>query len=470
MKCHHKALRIFGIVMLFITLHASPLKAQETKYLLLSQAVQTGLQNYQRIHAKQNYLAASLQEVKNTKKEYLPNIMVSLQQAYGTINSQFGPLAPYGVPGTSSSGPVSGTQSWAAGFGALYVLNTNWEVFSFGRLQSRINYSESVAKNDSADLAQEQFIQSVKICSAYLNLLVSQTLYKNAMANLERARYVQEAVLARTKNGLNAGVDSSFANAEVSNARLLLLDAENNVQQYNNELAQLMNAPPIPYIADTTFLTSLPGMYNSAFTVEQNPQVQFYKTRVEVSNSYSRLLAKSILPGLNLFGIFQSRGSGFADDYTVANHDYSGGYFEGINPSRSNYVTGLSVSWNITSIAKIKHQVQAQQYISKGLRDEYELINTQLKDQLVLADQRIETSLQAWKEAPIQYKAASDAYLQKSVLYKNGLTNIIDLQQALYLLNRAETSMSVAYINVWQSLLQKAAATGDFNLFLNQVK
>ena|ERR1035438_9015692 len=121
-------------------------------------------------------------------------------------------------------------------------------------------------------------------------------------------------------------------------------------------------------------------------------------------------------------------------------------------------------------MAKIKHQVLAQQSISRALQDEYDLIDTQLKDELVLANQRIETSLQAFKEAPVQYKAALDAYVQKSVLYKNGLTNIIDLQQALYLLNRAETDMSVAYVNVWQSLLQKAAATGDFNLFLNQVK
>jgi len=468
MKRHRWAKRIFSVAILLSILPDA--KAQESKYLLLSQAVQTGLQNYQSIHAKQNYLGASREQVKNTRNEYLPNVMASLQQAYGSVNSQFGPLAPYGTPGTSSSGPVNGTQSWVAAFGGLYVLNTNWEVFSFGRLKSRINYSLSVVKNDSADLAQEQFIQSVKIAGAYLNLLVSQTLYRNAISNLERARYVQEAVLARTKNGLNPGVDSSFVNADVSNARLVIIDAENNIHQYSNELSQLMNAPTLAYIADTSFLTTLPRIYNSTFTVEQNPQVQFYKSRVDVSDSYTRLLAKSILPGLNLFGIFQSRGSGFASDYTVANHDYSGGYFDGVNPSRSNYVTGLSISWNIVSIAKIKHQVLAQQYISKALQDEYDLVDTQLKDQLVLADQRIETSLQAWKEAPMQYKAASDAYLQKSVLYKNGLTNIIDLQQALYLLNRAETSVSVAHINVWQALLQKAAATGDFNLFLGQVK
>ncbi|MEO6546981.1 MAG: TolC family protein, partial [Ferruginibacter sp.] len=131
---------------------------------------------------------------------------------------------------------------------------------------------------------------------------------------------------------------------------------------------------------------------------------------------------------------------------------------------------GISIAWNLLSMAKIKHQVIAQQYISKGLQSEYDLISEQLKDQLALADQRIVNAQQSWHEAPIQYKAASDAYLQKSVLYKNGLTNIIDLQQALYLLNRAETDMSVAYINVWQSLLQKAAASGDFDLFFKQVR
>jgi hypothetical protein len=70
----------------------------------------------------------------------------------------------------------------------------------------------------------------------------------------------------------------------------------------------------------------------------------------------------------------------------------------------------------------------------------------------------------------MQLKAAADAYLQKSVLYKNGLTNMADLQLAMYALNRAELDRSVSYINVWQALLLKAAASGDFELFINQAK
>ncbi len=44
---------------------------------------------------------------------------------------------------------------------------------------------------------------------------------------------------------------------------------------------------------------------------------------------------------------------------------------------------------------------------------------------------------------------------------------MVELQQAMYVLNRAEIDKSVAYANVWLALLLKSAASGDFNLFIN---
>ena len=108
--------------------------------------------------------------------------------------------------------------------------------------------------------------------------------------------------------------------------------------------------------------------------------------------------------------------------------------------------------------------------MSRGLQDEYELVNQQIKTQLALADQKIKYAVSNYHEAPIQMKAASDAYLQKSVLYKNGLSNIVDVTQALFLLNRAETDRDISNNNVWQALLLKAAASGDFGLFANEIQ
>jgi len=456
-------------MLLSVLLHTT-VWAQET-VLSLSEAVDQGVQRYQSIQAKRNYLNASEALVKNARNEYLPNVVAAAQHNYGTVNTQFGPLAPVGAFGVSSAGPAYQSQSWNAAFGSLYLVNTTWEFYTFGRVRSRIHAADAQMRRDSADLLQEQFVHSVKVSSAYLNLLIAQRLIQNAESNLSRAEYVQKNVRARALTGLNAGVDSSLANAEVSRARLVLIDSRSNEQQVRNQLAQFLNIAPDPFFLDTTLLSKIPAEHNTTVTVEQNPQVKFYRARIDQANSLSKSLRRSILPGITLFGIYQGRGSGFDYNYTPESPDrYSKSYADGIDPSRFNYVAGVSVAWNIMSTFRIRQQAEAQRFIAAAYQNEYDLVSTQLSDQLILADQRLENTLQSIREVPQQHKAASDAYLQKSVLYKNGLTTIVDLQQAMYALNRAETDLGVAYINVWQALLLKAAASGDFGLFINQTR
>ncbi|GAC1448133.1 MAG: hypothetical protein NVSMB7_09360 [Chitinophagaceae bacterium] len=446
-------------------------RAQGDNILRLSDAVKNGIANYQSIKAASNYIKSSQALVQQVKNQYLPDVLGSLQDAFGTVNGQFGAIAP--INGTvASSGPVYSSQSWNAAFGSIYLLNVNWEFVSFGRLRSRIDAAIAQVKTDSANFVQEQFVTGVRIAGTYLNLLIARRFILNAQANIDRAAYVQQSVLARAKSGLIAGVDSSIANAEVSGARLALLQATANEQRIRNELVQLLNAAPGTYAElDSSFFSRTPVNYNTSFAVTENPQVKFYKNRILQSNAYEKYLKRSINPGLNLFGTFQGRGSGFDYNYTPDFTDrYSKSYLDGIKPDRYNYLLGVGITWNLISPFKIKQQVKSQSYLSAAYRDEYDLVLTQLKDQLALADQQIENSLKSVQEAPVQLKAATDAYQQKTVLYKNGLANIVDVQQALFTLNRAQTDNSVAFINIWQALLLKAAASGDFDLFIKQVQ
>lgn len=464
-------LLVFILLIFFSVVQINKSAAQENQF-TLSQAITTGLNNYQSIQAKRNYLKASTALVQNIKNQYLPDVTGSVQQSYGTLNGQYGAISSFGGgAGLSSSGPVYTNQSWNAGFGSVYLINTNWEFISFGRLHSKIETANKQVSVDSAILTQEKFVQSVKIAGAYLNLLIQQRFVRNAQSNVDRAGYVQQTVIARTKSGLNAGVDSSIANADLSAAKLVLIQSISNEQQARNQLCQAINIEPTVLNLDSSFFANSPSTYNTTFPVSNNPQAQFYKSRIDLSNATENSIQKSINPGLNLLGTFQAKASGFDYNYSPLNDaGYSKNYFDGINPSRYNYVVGFGIAWNVVSIAKIKQQVKAQQFLTAAYQNEYDLISTQLKDQLILSDQQIENSIKSIKEVPIEFKAATDAYIQKTVLYKNGLTNIVDVQQALYNLSRAETDMSVAYINIWQSLLLKAAASGDFDLFIKQVK
>ncbi|MGZ3767860.1 MAG: TolC family protein, partial [Mucilaginibacter sp.] len=139
----------------------------------------------------------------------------------------------------------------------------------------------------------------------------------------------------------------------------------------------------------------------------------------------------------------------------------------GVDPTRFNYLFGVGMIWNMTNPFRIHYQVKSQKFTSEQYRNEYDLVGQQLHDQQMLAETRIANALKNFNEVPVEVKAASDAYTQKYALYKNGLANIVDFTQALYTLNRAEIDKDIASNNVWQAVLYKAAATGDFGIFIN---
>jgi outer membrane protein TolC len=439
--------------------------------LSLKQAVQTALTNYGTIRAKTSYVKASQANVRETRREYLPDLNISAQHDYGTINNQFGPLGALRVPGVSSSGPAFPSQNWNAAFGALYLTNVNWDFFTFGRAKEKTKVAEAVLARDQGDLDQERFQQSIRVSAAYLNLLAAQKLTISQQKNLDRARSLQTVVAARAKSGLNPGVDSSLANAEVSNAKITLTNAIEFQQEQASQLAQLMGVPPADFVLDSFFVSRIPAALNSAPAqpLDQHPLLKFFQERVNTSNEQAKYLKTFSYPTFSLFGVAQDRGSGFNYNYGTQFPDaYTGNYGKGVSFSRGNYLLGVGMVWNLTSPLRVHQQVLAQQFTSEGLAAEYGLIGEQLKAQLVLSGTRIKNALDNYQEAPVQVTAASDAYLQKTVLYKNGLATIVDVTTALFTLNRAETDRDIANNNVWQALLFRAASTGDFGLFINE--
>ncbi|RAI97446.1 outer membrane protein TolC [Chitinophaga skermanii] len=462
-----KVVSLLSLSAIFLV-NGTPTYAQQK--LSLQEALETSMNNFRAIKAKENYAKASNAGITATKREYLPDLNVSVQNSYGTVNGQTGPLYGYKGYSVSSSGPALADQNWNSAFGGIYIANVNWDFFAFGRQKSKEAMSSSQYQRDMADLNQEKFTQQVKVVNAYISLLTAQRLTRSMKANLDRTVSVQEMIQVRTLNGLNAGVDSSIANSEVAKAKLSLLDAQNYELAQNNKLGELMGVSAVQYVLDTSFVSALPkNLLEQNAAQSQHPTLLFFNSRVQLSRSNELYLHKQIMPTFTFFGIAQTRGSGFNSDYGAANlSSYNTGWWDGIHPTRSNYLLGVNVSWGITNLARIKSQVTKQHYNTEAMQNELELAQNQLSNQLTLSQQQIENAMQKYAVVPVQLKAASDAFLQKSTLYENGLANIVDLSQALYNINRADTDRDVVYAAVWQALLFKAAALGDIQVFLSQ--
>ena len=456
----------------FVILFLLSLASAQSQTLSLKDAVGTALNNYGTVKAKSNYLKSSQATVKQASSVYLPNVNLVAQQAYGTANGQFGPVIALG--GTAaSSGPPFLSQNWNSAFGGLYLANISWDFFTFGRVKENVKVAEAQVVQQSTDLDQEKFQLEVRVSGAYLNLLAAQRLRISQQKNLDRAQALLVVVTTRTKNGLNPGVDSSQAGAEVSSAKIALTNAVNFEAEQTGQLVELMGITYQEFQLDTVFIRRIPvSMTDSiAFSQDQHPLLKFYQSRIDLSRQQEKYFDRYKYPVFSLVGVLQTRGSGFSPNYSSLNTDaFSHNYWDGVKPVNGNYLFGIGVTWNLTNPIRVHQQVTAQEWTSKGLQNEYELVSQQIRTQLALADQKIKYAIANYNEAPIQMKAASDAYLQKSVLYKNGLTNIVDVTQALYALNRAETDRDISDNNVWQALLLKAAASGDFGLFVNNIQ
>ena len=442
-------------------------KAQ--KVLTIKEAEQIAISNYGTIKAKASQLNSSKAFLKETKTEYLPDVNLSAQQVYGTANGQNGPLFGYNGLGVASSGPALPTQNYNAGFGSLYLANVNWNFFAFGRSKEKIKVQKTIVSLDENDYGQELFEHQVLVASTYLNLLAAQQLAIAEQDNLNRSLDLQRVVVARVRNGLNPGVDSSLASAEVSNARILLTNAQQTVQDQNNLLAQYLGIPPQNFMLDSVFVSKAPNVPDPKSTVnpDDHPLLKYYRSRIGVSDEQAKYYSTFSYPTFSLFGIYQGRGSDFSSGYFTNQNDFSSNYGAGVSPTRFNYLFGVGVTWNLTNPFRVHYQVKSQKFLSEQYRNEYDVIDQQLTDQQILAETRISTALKNFREVPVEVKAANDAYIQKYALYQNGLANIVDFTEALFTLNRAEIDKDITSNNVWQAVLYKAASTGDFGIFIN---
>jgi len=455
------------ITLLFLLIFASIGYAQT---LSLKEALKIGLENYGSIRAKNNYTNASKETLKQSRRDYLPNLNLSAQQDYGTVNGQNGPLYGFGGLGVASSGLPLPEQNWNSAFGALYLVNMNWDFFTFGKTQEKINLSKIDVQAKEKDLQQEKFQQEIKISAAYLNLLASQRLLISQQKNLDRAEVFKKTAVARVKNGLLAGVDSTLATAEVSKAKIALNLARNFVKEQNNKLVDLMGVAPQDFVTDTLFVTQIPKelVTKEIATDSLHPLLQFYKTKIDYSNQQVKLYKRFYYPTMSAFGVLQARASGFDNSYATNQNAFTRNYWDGVNPDRTNYLVGVGITWNLTTPFRSSKQVSAQKFVSQALQEEYNQADRELKSQLTFAEDKIKITLENYAEAPIQVDAAQRAYIQKSTLYKNGLTDLTDLTQTMFTLNRAEIDRDIVNNNVWQSYLLKVAATGNFDLFINE--
>ena len=401
-----------------------------------------------------------------TRNNWLPNLKLSYQADIGSSNNTTGPYFGFGII-PSSSGGIHSTNVTTALSDNLGIAALDWEVYNFGKYGAENKVANSDVKVEQNQFAQSKYELKAYTIGSYLQLLRLQDFLGIQSRNIQRNQEIRRSIESLAKSGVRAGVDTSIAEAELSKARLNYIELNNQFKQVQLQLSSVSGIPYQSIVPDTTVEVSLinqPTAYLFPADTTNHPLINFYRSEYQNSLQREDLVKKLYNPKISLEAASWGRGSSV--DAGGQYNSLSTGY----DFQRFNYLVGVGISYNLFDIRrrqlKLRTQKASTDYAYKKLQEQQQLLSISASQ----ADVEMRTALDRLKEIPHQLKAANDGYRQKLSLYKNGLTDIVELDAALNILYRAETDFMQAKYAYANALFQKAITENQVNTVLNLLK
>ena len=401
-----------------------------------------------------------------TRGNRLPSLKLNYQVDAGTNNNMPGGYFSYGiVPGNSKVRAAGNSNTILSDLG---IAAFDWELYNFGGYEAQQKAARSDVYVEQARFAQTKYQWQAYTISYYLQLLRLDDLLAIQLQNIQRNTEIRRSIQALAQSGMIAGVDTSIAEAELSKARLNYLELSNQLKQIQLQLSAISGIAPERIVPDTGFTTQL-IQYNTLLPLQEpdtahHPVISFYRSMYQNSLDKEELVKKSYNPKVSLQAAVWGRGASVspADEFRPA--------AKGLGFERGNYLVGMGITYNIFDAKRKNLQLNIQKattgYAQKKLDEQQSLLSLSISQ----ADAELQIARDRLQEIPHQLSAAQVAYRQKFSLYKNGLTNIVDLNAALTILYRAETDYTNANYLYCKALFQKAVNENQVDVLLNTIK
>ena len=212
----------------FLVLASAPLHAQEILHLKLAEAEELAVKDNPQLAAATLEATASSQVPAEYRSAYFPTLFAS---AAGVDAEDGTRLAAWGL-----TNPVV-YDHVAAG------VTVNQMVTDFGRTGDLLDMARLRA--DAQNQATERTRAEVLLATgqAYFGLLRAQAVLQVARQTVEERQLVADQITALARSNLRSALDVSFANVNLADAKLLLLQSESTFDAVQDQLATVLGLP-----------------------------------------------------------------------------------------------------------------------------------------------------------------------------------------------------------------------------------
>ena len=457
-SCKSTAGVLAGFILVLAT--ACPILAQKTPVYSLGALVDSARRHLPLLLEKQALVESARAGITEAKDAFLPQLNVVEELSVGSANDLTGPFLP--VPGVvhSIAGSINAASNYQAVTGNMASLYGQYDLVTFGLKDARVANARAYAGLTQADLAKARYLVSWDISRLYFNILSHRYQLAVDQEDVRRHDSMYTISTALTGSGVNPGVDSSLARAGLSRTRVRYNEALGELNRLQDQLAYLTGISNPGIGMDTS--TAVPTL---ALPEENlNPLLDYFAKQKQQYDAQEQLARKSYLPRVVLGAGGWARGSSI---------QYSNVYEspgEGLGYQRLNYLAGVGLTYDLFNgvhrrdrLNVLTQQVQAADYAMQQQQ-------LSLRNQQVQADESIRTARANLDELPAQLQAATNAYQTKLAQYRAGIINLVDVLTAAFELTEAQTGY-IQTLNEWYTAsLDKAAATGNLDLFIQTIK
>ncbi|HZR22719.1 MAG TPA: TolC family protein [Vicinamibacterales bacterium] len=313
---------------------------------------------------------------------------------------------------------------FAAGFGVSQLLT------DFGRTNALVQSSSLHADSRQQDVDARKADVLLQVDRAYFDALRAQAVLKVAQQTVDARKLVADQVGALANSGLKSSLDVSFAQVNLGEAQLLLVQAQNDVQAAYAGLAAAMGAPQVTtYVLNEEEMPPAPPDDSAslvAAALRDRPDVHAARLENESAQRFADAERNLWMPSLSFVGA-----AGFTPYHQVGLTDrYSAA---GIN------VTIPLMNGNLYQArhAEAAFRAQAQDQTERDLENRVSRDVTVAWLAARTAYQRLDLTNQLLAQASAAMELAQGRY-------DLGLSSIVELTQAQLNKTNAEIAQATA--------------------------
>lgn len=200
--------------------------AQQPK-LSLQEAEMMALQNHPRIQAAQDEAAYANQQVAVSRSSYYPNVAAEVTGSQANEGARIG-------AGFLTDSRLFDRFGQGITFSQL--------ITDAGRTGNLVATSRLQAQAGSQNVLATRYDVLLQVNRAYFDVLHAQALVKVAQETIDARQLLLDQVTALANNNLKSRLDVSFADVNVSEAKLLLLRAQDAVEEAYAELSRSLGS------------------------------------------------------------------------------------------------------------------------------------------------------------------------------------------------------------------------------------